>query len=186
MCLEHHLQSEGKGSYRDLSLVLTIIELVSLKVGCWCHMFRLFSWNARNINNCNKRALLKKSWGFENLMSFVIKKQNWRKSYLMTFVVFRTTTLLIMRHLRLSDFLWGVLVTWDKSVFHFVFSFCGNFSITCILHMVKGGLVWAFIRVYRPHTRVDKLRFWEELGHIKYGWHGPWCIGEDFNEILYP
>jgi len=30
------------------------------------------------------------------------------------------------------------------------------------------------------------LRFWEELRLIKDQWSGPWCVGEDFNEILYP
>jgi len=75
---------------------------------------------------------------------------------------------------------------WGRSMFQLISSFCGEFLVTCILQLIDSGFMWTFTVVYGSHTRVDKLRFWEELGHIKYGWHGPWCIGEDFNEILYP
>ena len=57
----------------------------------------------------------------------------------------------------------GVLVMWDKSVYRLVSSFCGDFSITCILQTVESGFDWAFTGVYGPQARTDKLRFWEEL-----------------------
>jgi len=80
----------------------------------------------------------------------------------------------------------GIIVMWDKSTFNLVSSFQGEFSITCILQTVEGGFTWAFTRVYGPQARSDKLRFWEELQRTKDSWPGPWCLGEDFNEILYP
>ena len=80
----------------------------------------------------------------------------------------------------------GVLVMWDKSAYRLVSSFCGDFSITCILQTVESGFDWAFTGVYGPQARTDKLRFWEELRLIKDKWSGPWCVGGDFNEILYP
>ena len=49
--------------------------------------------------------------------------------------------------------------------------------------MVDLNVSWAFTN--GPHSREDKLKFWEELRNIKDGWSGPWCVVEDFNEILY-
>ena len=80
----------------------------------------------------------------------------------------------------------GILVMWDKSIFYLVSSSQGDFSVTCIFQMVEGGFTWAFIGVYGPQARADKLRFWEELQRSRDGWPGPWCIGGNFNEILYP
>jgi len=42
----------------------------------------------------------------------------------------------------------GVLVMWDKSVYRLVYSFCGDFSITCILQTIESGFAWAFTGVY--------------------------------------
>ena len=80
----------------------------------------------------------------------------------------------------------GVLVMWDKSVYRLVSSFCGDFSITCILQTVESGFAWAFTGVHGPQSRTDKLRFWEEFRLIKDKWSGPWCVRGDFNKILYP
>ena len=51
--------------------------------------------------------------------------------------------------------------------------------------MRDGNFSWAFTGIYGPHAKVDKLRMLEELGQVRDGWSGPWCIGGDFNEILY-
>jgi len=66
----------------------------------------------------------------------------------------------------------GVLFLWDKSTFHLISSFCGDFSITCI-----GGFAWVFIGAYGPHMRVARMRFWEELCQIRNGWQRHWCVG---------
>jgi len=75
---------------------------------------------------------------------------------------------------------------WDKNTFNFVSSSQGEFSITCIFQLVDGGFTWAFSGVYGPQDRYVKLRSWEELRRTRNGWPRPWCIGGDFNEILYP
>ena len=52
--------------------------------------------------------------------------------------------------------------------------------------MLDGSFTWVFTSVNGPQTRVDKLRMLEELGRVRDSWPGPWCVGGDFNEILYP
>ena len=79
----------------------------------------------------------------------------------------------------------GVIVMWDKTTFSLVSSVQGEFSITCFFRTVQGGFNWAFTGVYGPQVRIDKLRFWEELRSIKDNWSGPWCLGGDFDEVLY-
>ena len=60
------------------------------------------------------------------------------------------------------------------------------YPILCLFRMVEEGFQWIFSRVYGPVERSFKEFFWEELGAIKGRWVGPWCLGGDFNEILFP
>jgi len=78
----------------------------------------------------------------------------------------------------------GTLAMWDKDVLWLLSSSCGNFSRTCVFLLVNSGLSWAFNSVYGPHSREDKLKFWEELCNIRDAWSGPWCITGNFNKIL--
>ena len=80
----------------------------------------------------------------------------------------------------------GIIVMWDKNILNYVSSSQGEFSTTCIFQIVDGDFTRAFSGVYGPQDRSDKLRFWEELRRTRNGWPGSWCIGGDFNEILYP
>ena len=52
--------------------------------------------------------------------------------------------------------------------------------------MPEDGFQWAFTGLYGPVENRFKESFWEELGSIKGLWDGPWCVGGDFNEILFP
>ena len=78
-----------------------------------------------------------------------------------------------------------IIVMWNTNSFQLVSSSCGDFSITCFLQSVEGSRLWAFTGIYGPHDRANKLLMLEELGRIRDGWNGPWCIGGDFNEILH-
>jgi len=80
----------------------------------------------------------------------------------------------------------GIIVMWDKNTLNFVSSSQGEFSITCTFQMVDSDFTWVFLGVYDPQDRFDKWRFWEQLRRTRDGWAGAWCIGGDFNEILYP
>ena len=83
------------------------------------------------------------------------------------------------------ELLGGVIVLWNTNTVNLISSSSGEFSVTFLLQMRDGGPSWAFTGVYGPQARVDKLRMLEELGRVRDGWHGPWCLGGDFNEILH-
>ena len=40
--------------------------------------------------------------------------------------------------------------------------------------------------MYGSVERSLRESFWEELGSISGLWEEPWCVGGNFNEILYP
>ena len=42
-----------------------------------------------------------------------------------------------------------------------------------------------FTRAYGPFSREEKECLWEEIGAIRGLWEEPWCLGGDFNTILY-
>ena len=52
--------------------------------------------------------------------------------------------------------------------------------------MVEDGFQWVFSGVYGPVENRLRESFWEELRSIKGLWDVPWCVGGDFNEILFP
>ena len=80
----------------------------------------------------------------------------------------------------------GILLFWDKRRNSMVDSMVGNFSVSCLFKMVEDGFQWAFTGVYGPVEKNLREIFWEELGSIKGLWEDPWCVGGDFNAILYP
>ena len=80
----------------------------------------------------------------------------------------------------------GILLLWDKRKISMVDYVVGSFSVSCLFRMVKDGYQWVFFGVYGPVERSLKESFWEELGLISGMWEEPWCVGGDFNEILYP
>ena len=62
----------------------------------------------------------------------------------------------------------------------------GSFSVSCLFRMVEDVFQWAFSGVYGQVEKSLREPFWEELGSIKGLWEEPWCVGGDFNEILFP
>ena len=60
----------------------------------------------------------------------------------------------------------GVIVLWNTNTLHLISSSSGEFSVTCFLQIWDGSPSWAFIGVYGPQARVDKLRMLEELGRV--------------------
>ena len=80
----------------------------------------------------------------------------------------------------------GILLLWDNSRISMVDSVVGSFSVSCLFRMAEDGYQWAFSGVYGRVEKRLRESFWEELGSIKGLWEDPWCVGDDFNEILSP
>ena len=77
-------------------------------------------------------------------------------------------------------------ISGDNSRLSLVDSVVGSFSVSCLFRMLEDGFQWAFTGVYGPVKNSFREAFWEELGSIKGLWDGPWGIGGDFNEVLFP
>ena len=50
---------------------------------------------------------------------------------------------------------------------------------------MENGFVWMFTGVYGSFTREERECLWKELGAIRGIWEDPWCLGGDFNIILF-
>ncbi|RVW52821.1 hypothetical protein CK203_006712 [Vitis vinifera] len=50
---------------------------------------------------------------------------------------------------------------------------------------IENGATWVFTGVYGPFTKVEREGMWEEFGAIRGLWDDPWCLGGDFNIILF-
>ena len=171
---------------RRLEFGVNYDRVSASSVGCWFRMFRMLSWNVSGINDLCKRDVLKsflRDWKCDLICLQEIKLEEVTCSVVRSLWGNYSVDFAFLKAEGASG---GIIVMWDKNTFNFVSSSQGEFSITCIFQMVDGDFTWAFSRVYGPQDRFDKLRFWEELRRTRDGWPGPWCIGGDFNEILYP
>ena len=79
----------------------------------------------------------------------------------------------------------GVLICWDKRSLEILGVEEGQFSISCRFRNVGDGGIWVFTGVYGPFSREERECLWEEFGAIRGLWEEPWCLGGDFNTILY-
>ena len=80
----------------------------------------------------------------------------------------------------------GILLLWDNNRTNLVDYVVGSFSVLCLFRMLEDGFQWTFTGVYGPVENSLRESFWEELGAIKGLWDGPWCVGGDFNKVLFP
>ena len=146
---------------------------------------KILSWNVRGVNDSDNRKVIKNLIR-TNRVDLVCLQET--KVQEMNFDM--------VHNLGVGRFLdWtamnaegsagGILMFWDKRRMSMLDSMVGSFSVSCLIKMVD-GFRWAFTGVYGPVEKYHKETFWEELGSIKGLWEEPWCVGGDFNAILYP
>ena len=147
---------------------------------------KILSWNVRGVNDSDKRKVIK------NLI-----RTNKVDLVCLQETKVQEMNLDMVRSLGVGRFLdWiamnaegsagGILLFWDKRRMSRLETMAGGFSVSCLFKMVDDGFRWAFTGVYGPIEKYHKENFWEELGSIKGLWEEPWCVGGDFNAILYP
>ncbi|RVW72110.1 hypothetical protein CK203_054771 [Vitis vinifera] len=79
----------------------------------------------------------------------------------------------------------GILICWDKRVLDILDWEEGHFTLSCRFRTIENGATWVFMGVYGPFTKMEREGMWEELGAIRGLWDDPWCLGGDFNIILF-
>ncbi|RVW24673.1 hypothetical protein CK203_082175 [Vitis vinifera] len=146
---------------------------------------RLLSWNVRRANDSSKRKLIKALIRNQRVDLFRLQET---KIHAMTEGVVRslgTGRFLDWGALDAFGSAGGILICWDKRTLEVLALEVGQFSVSCRFRNVEDGFVWMFIGVYGPFIREERECLWEELGVIRGIWEDPWCLGGDFNIILF-
>ena len=139
----------------------------------------------RGVNDNSKRKLIKSVVRKQKVNSLCIQET---KMQVMSEGVVRSLgsgRFLNWRALNAIGSVGGVLICWDKRLLEILEWEEGQFSISCRLRNVEDGVVWVFMGVYGPFSREERECLWEEIGAIGGLWEEPWCLGGDFNTILY-
>ena len=147
---------------------------------------KILSWNVRGVNDSDKRKVIKNLIR-TNKVDLVCLQET--KVQEMNFDMVRSLGVgrfLDWIAMNAEGSAGGILMFWDKRRMSMLESMVGSFSVSCLFKMVDDGFLWAFTGVYGPVEKNHKETFWEELGSIKGLWEEPWCVGGDFNAILYP
>ena len=146
---------------------------------------KILSWNVRGVNDSSKRKVIKSVIRKQKVDLFCIQET---KMQVMTEGVVRSLGLgrfLDWRVLNAMGSTGGVLICWDKRSLEILDWEEGQFSISCRFRNVGDGGIWVFTGVYGPFSREEMECLWEEIGAIRGLWEEPWCLGGDFNTILY-
>lgn len=59
------------------------------------------------------------------------------------------------------------------------------FSLSVKLRNKQEGFQWWLSCIYGPSLHSNKHDFWIDLNYLGNLIDGPWCVGRDFNEILF-
>ncbi|KAJ9704109.1 hypothetical protein PVL29_005411 [Vitis rotundifolia] len=146
---------------------------------------KILSWNVRGVNDSSKRKLIKSIVRKQKVDLLCIQET---KMQVMSEGVVRSLgsgIFLDWRVLNAIRSAGGILICWDKRSMEILEWEEGQFSISCKFKNVDDGVVWVFTGVYGPFSREERECLWEEIRAIRGLWEEPWCLGGDFNTILY-
>ena len=148
--------------------------------------FKILSWNVGGVNDLDKRKVIKNFLRSHRTDLVCLQETKVQE---MTIDLVRSLGVgwcLNWKVLNTEGSAGGILLLWDNSRISLVDSVVGSFSVSYLFRMAEDVFQWAFSGVYDLVENRFRESYWEELGSVKGLWDGPWCVGGDFNEILYP
>ena len=151
--------------------------------GCPMNL-KLLSWNVRRANESTERKAIKSIIKKQKVDLFYIQETKIQVMFDRVVSSLGSRRFLEWKALDVFGSAGGILICWDKRSLDLLEWEEGQFSLSCRFRNVDNGVVWVFMGVYGPFTRVDRECLWEEIGAIRGIWEGPWCLRGDFNIIL--
>ena len=146
---------------------------------------KILSWNVKGVNDSSKRKLIKSVVRKQKVDLFCIQETKMQVMSKRVVISLGPRRFLDWRALNAMGSAGGVLICWDKRSLEILEWEEGQFSISCRFRNVGDGVVWVFTGVYGPFSKEERECLWEEIRAIRGLWEEPWCLGGDFNMILY-
>ncbi|XP_041028337.1 exodeoxyribonuclease-like [Juglans microcarpa x Juglans regia] len=137
---------------------------------------KIISWNARGINDANKRlriCSLLHSWKADIVCIQVTKLSHVDRNIIQSLWGCSFVGWSFLAPLGASG---GVLLMWDKRVVHLVEDCIENHSVAVSFKNVVDGWRWALVGVYGPNMDRDRRLLWEGLAGLHHIWELPWIV----------
>ena len=147
---------------------------------------KMLSWNVRDVNDPDKRKVIKNFLRTHRVDLVCLQEAKVQDMNNVMACSLGVGRLLNWKALNAEGSAGGILLLWDKGRISMVDSVVGSFSVSCLFRMAEDGYQWVFSGVYNPIEKTLRESFWEELGLIRGVWEEPWCVGGNFNEVLFP
>ena len=146
---------------------------------------KILSWNVRGANDSSKRKIIKAFIRNQRVDLICIQET---KIQSMSEGIVRSLgsgRFLDWKAMNAEGASGGILICWDKRSLDILDWEEGHFTLSCRFRNVENGVVWVFMGVYGPFSKVERDELWEEFGAIRELWEDPWCLWGDFNITLF-
>lgn len=143
------------------------------------------SWNVRGLGNLKRRRLVKELVGQYKPDVVILKETK----------LARMNNRIVRSLCSVENVDWidlpaigsvgGIIMFWNKDCVQCVTKWVDGFSVSMEAGILGGNQRWVITGVYGPPSGAGWADFLVELRSIIGRRDLPWCIGGDFNEIMY-
>lgn len=147
---------------------------------------KIISWNVNGLGNQKKNSSIKnllRKFQPEIILLQETKKEEITANCISSFWAVRDRKWIFTPSFDSSG---GLLIAWRSDKFDDIQVEYGIFFLSVKLQDKQVKDQWWITCIYGPPLNMGKLEFWTELNDIGNLVLGPWCVGGDFNEILFP